>query len=465
MSLKNQSSFRLIIILVLVASVSLKAQRFTSSPYSRYGLGELNYQNFAHTLGTGGTSIAFINDTTSPFLLNMANPASYSGLRLTVFDAGIISNTVNLKSSGSNKILNNTSLAYLTFGFPISRRWGLSAGLLPYSSVGYNIKDQNELDSIGTVKYTYQGTGGINKAYVGNGYAIIPKTTRNRNELSLGFNASYLFGTIDNTRKVDFPSGNYLNSKLVGSTNVSDVSFDLGLLFSHTIDSVKTTIKDSLGNFHKGKKDINDTKISFGFIASVPAEINASSSVTATTYKTTSTGFEATQDTVLDYTDKKGNFKLPLMLGAGLSIKKGEKWIFGADYVMQQWSRFVIFDQPGNLNDNFRASLGGQYIPNKRSDVKGSYFKRVQYRAGVHYSGSYFQIKNRQLDEYGISFGLGLPLRKIKTGPQFTHSILNVGIELGKRGSTDLNLVEEQYGKVIIGLTLNDRWFIRHKYD
>jgi hypothetical protein len=465
MPLNFRSAFKLSFLLAALFTSSLKAQRFTSSPYSRYGLGEMNYQNFAHTLGMGGTSIAFLNDTTSPFLLNVANPASYSGIKLTVFDAGVISNTVNLKSGSSEQILNNTSLAYLNFGFPVTKRWGLSAGLLPYSSIGYSISDQDTLDNVGPVKYSYVGTGGINKFFIGNAYTIIPKTAKNKNDLSLGFNGSYLFGTLDNTRQTSFLSGNYLNTKIVQSINVSDVTLDFGILFTHTIDSVKTILKDSLGITYEGKKDINDTKISFGLTASLPDQLKATSTFTATSFKTNVYGYDATQDTIANYIDKKGHITLPLIIGAGFSVKKGEKWILGADYSMQQWSKYILFDESGNLNNNFRVSIGGQYIPNKRSDVKGSYFKRVQYRAGFHYGNTSYALKGNQLNEYGLGLGFGLPLRKIKVGSQFTHSILNIGLELGRRGSTDLNLVEEEYAKVILSLTLNDRWFIRHKFN
>ena len=47
----------------------LFSQILTSSPYSRYGLGELNLQTFATPAAMGGSFIAYHQDTIVHFLL------------------------------------------------------------------------------------------------------------------------------------------------------------------------------------------------------------------------------------------------------------------------------------------------------------------------------------------------------------------------------------------------------------
>ena len=37
--------------------------------------------------------------------------------------------------------------------------------------------------------------------------------------------------------------------------------------------------------------------------------------------------------------------------------------------------------------------------------------------------------------------------------------------EIGSRGTTDNNLIKENFIRFGIGLTLNDRWFIKTKYE
>ena len=133
------------------------SQSFTNSPYSRFGLGELQYGGFAHNISMGGIYNALQNDTTAPFHINTSNPASHASLRLTVFDFGIKSNFTTLEDSAKKVSSNQTALSYMALGFPVAKWWGASFGLLPYSSVGYTIHDEKEQDSIGTVKYSYQG--------------------------------------------------------------------------------------------------------------------------------------------------------------------------------------------------------------------------------------------------------------------------------------------------------------------
>ena len=434
-------------------------QRFTSSPYSRYGIGELNTTGLAPAVGMGNSTIAYLNDTISPYFINISNPASYSQLRLTTIDAGVLSNTIKIESADTSKIVNNTSIAYLAFGFPITKKWGMSAGLMPYSSVGYIITDTKNIDNIGNVDYSYKGTGGINRAYLGNSFSLFSNLLPRKDRLSFGFNASYLFGSINNERTNSFGSTGYYDTRITRSINISDITFDAGMLFTHTVDSIKETRKDSSGKISIQKKDIEDLKFTLGLTFTPTDNISATSNIVGLAEVSNFI------DTIENTIDKKGNIKLPLMLGTGFSIKKGERWILNLDYGMQQWSKFMLFDEHGGLNNSMRFGLGGQYIPNKRAEGKGVFFKKIQYRAGVRYADSYIEINGSKLREYSVSLGFGIPLRIIKIGPQFTHSMMNIGIELGTRGTTDNNLIKEQFGKVVVGITLNDRWFIKRKFD
>ena len=110
-------------------------------------------------------------------------------------------------------------------------------------------------------------------------------------------------------------------------------------------------------------------------------------------------------------------------------------------------------------------SMGIQYVPNKNAGKGESYFKKIFYRAGFRYTDTYLDLRNTALKDYTITFGAGFPLRKIKVGETYSQSIVNVGIELGQRGTTDNQLIRERYMRVVVGFTLNDRWFIKRKYD
>jgi hypothetical protein len=140
-------------------------------------------------------------------------------------------------------------------------------------------------------------------------------------------------------------------------------------------------------------------------------------------------------------------------------------WIFGVDYSMQDWSSFTSFGQSGILKNSQRIAVGIQYIPNKSAGTKEPYAKKIFYRAGFRYADSYLELQNTALKDYAVTFGAGFPLRKIKVGETYSQSVINVGFELGQWGTTENQLIREKYAKAVVSFTLNDRWFIKHKYD
>lgn len=413
------------------------SQPFTNSPYSRYGLGELQYGGFANNIPMGGIYNALQNDTIAPFFINSANPAALASTRLTVFDLGVTSNTTQLQTDNAKVLSNNTSLSYMALAFPVAKWWGASFGMLPYSSVGYKIYDEQVHDTIGTVKYSYEGEGGINQVYLGNGF-------RKKN-FSAGINISYLFGDLIFNSRDSFPkASNYYNTRLTQTTRVSDFYYRFGAQY---------------------RKQLSKSwSLTLGTSGSMKSNISIKKTVFAATYKN-DFGVEIVKDTILNENSVKDTITIPMMLGGGFVLKKGDKWLIGFDYSMQNWSEFNSFGQQGLLKNSQRIALGIQYIPNKNAGSKDSYFKRIFYRAGFRYTDTYLEIRNTALKDYAITFGAGFPLRKVKIGETYSQSIINFGFEIGKSGTMANQLIEQKYIKAVFSFTLNDRWFIKMKYD
>ncbi|MBI3502419.1 MAG: hypothetical protein HY063_11560 [Bacteroidetes bacterium] len=412
-------------------------QSFTNSPYSRFGLGELQYGGFASNIPLGGIYNALRNDTTAPYFINTSNPASHSSLRLTAFDFGVRSNFTKLETTGKKFSSNQTALSHMALAFPVTKWWGASFGLLPYSSVGYKIHTEQSQDSIGTVKYSYQGEGGLNQLYFGNGFRI--------KNFSLGVNAAYLFGDLVFSSRDSFPSGSgFYNTRFSQTTRVSNFYFTLGTQY-------KIQLK-------------KNWSLTLGATGGMKSYLKAKRSTFAATY-TNYFGVEVMKDTILNDQDVKDTVIIPMMFGGGVVLKKGDKWLFGFDYSLQQWSSFSSLNQAGLLKNSQRISFGVQYVPNKSAGTKESYAKKIFYRAGFRYASSYLDLNNVQLKDRAITFGAGFPLKKIKVGDTYSQSIINVAVELGQFGTTENNLVREKYVKVILGFTLNDKWFIKRKYD
>ena len=403
------------------------AQTRISSPYSRYGIGDLQNNKYLRNISMGGISYAF----RSPNSVNYTNPASYSALDTMsfVFETGVYSNLVQLNSNALSQKSNYTSLAYLVFGFPVVKWWGASIGLLPYSSVGYKISDEEILQGIGRTRYIYEGSGGVNQFYIGNALKI----TKN---FSVGFNAAYLFGYLNKTGTVSFPDSiNFLSLRLRNSRSVSDFQFVYGLQYQKSLN--------------------NGVKIGMGLVYNAPTNLSAKQDSLAYRFFSAG-GYESVKDTLINSDDTKGEVILPQGLGGGITIGKTDRWLVGMDYQYQDWKNYSSFGEKDSLKNSWTASFGAEFTP-KNSAVSG-YWKKVHYRIGARYNQTYLQLRNNQLTELAGSFGFGLPLKRSKT-------VINLGFELGQRGTMQDNLIQEKFGRVILSLSVYELWFIKRRFD
>lgn len=414
----------LTICMIAFFATILKAegQKLTSSPYSRYGIGDLYRPHFSLQYGLGGASAAITN----PAFINVSNPASYAWADLTVFETGIRSNTNRIQSSQSNQWTNNSTLGYIAFALPFTKHWGFAFGLLPYSGVGYRIFDSQYNNNLGTVSYQYVGSGGINRVFLGNAIKI-------KNKLALGFNASYLFGNMSKERTIFIRTINSYNSYVKEEILVSDFYFDAGLQF-------KTPVSNS-----------KEWNMAIGAAYSLRDNINAQYTQLAYAYSGSTI-----KDTALFLLDSTGVLSIPKKITAGIAFDKGEKWLYTVDYSMQNWSEFRWFGNNDSLQNITQLVAAVQYCPERYAI--NNFFKSMQYRMAIRVANTPYVVKETAINEYGITFGIGIPLRR-------SRSTVNLGIEIGERGTLDNNLIKEQFINVNFGVSISDKWFIKPKYD
>lgn len=378
-------------------------------------------------ISMGGISYGFRDSTT----VNFSNPASYTAFDTMsfVFETGVNSHFVELSTNDLSQGSNYTSLSHLVMGFPVTKWWGASIGLLPFSSVGYKISDYETQPSIGKIKYLYEGSGGLNQFYAGNAFRI--------KNLSVGFNAAYIFGTLDKLRTVTFPdSVNILAVRLKNSTLINNFLFTYG------------------AQYHKKLK--NGLNIGLGVVCSASTNLNARQDSLAYRFFTAGTGYETIKDTLINTQNTKGKIVLPMSIGGGFTIGKSDSWLVGVDYQTQNWKNYSAFGEKDSLKNSWMASIGGEFTPNHTS--VSNYWKRVHYRIGGRYNQTYLQLRNNQLSEYAVSFGFGFPLKRTKTS-------INLGFELGQRGTTENNLIKEQFGRVILSFSIYEFWFYKKKFE
>jgi hypothetical protein len=150
---------------------------------------------------------------------------------------------------------------------------------------------------------------------------------------------------------------------------------------------------------------------------------------------------------------------LPSRISLGAGIGEPKKWFVGTEFTFQNTSKFSnpIFEITNAKFVNASTiAIGGFFIPDYDSFSK--YWKRVVYRGGLHFENTGLEINNETINEFGMSFGLGLPI-----GGLFSNG--NIGLEFGKRGTTNQNLIQENFINLQFSLSLNDRWFQKRKYD
>ena len=154
--------------------------------------------------------------------------------------------------------------------------------------------------------------------------------------------------------------------------------------------------------------------------------------------------------------DTRGAIKLPSTVGFGFSFEKRFNWTVGADIQFRNWSDYQDFSgRDSGFENNYTVSVGAEFIPDVAS--VDNYLKRMAYRIGVTQQRSPFQVNDEYINDFGINFGVALPVR--------SFSSFDLSFQLGQRGSEDNDLIKERYFKVLLGVTFNDKWFIRRKFD
>lgn len=422
-------------------TVNTYAQQGTSSPYSFYGIGTLNFRGTVENRSMGGLSI--YNDSTH---LNLRNPAFYTGNNLKSFReesrpvrfsiGGNISAT-NLKNASTSASTSTVSFDYLAMSMPVGK-FGVGFGLIPFTSVGYSLQDFNP---DGMLDNFYEGNGGMNKAFLGLAYSVSSK-------LRVGVDLSYNFGNIENSAIAFVRDSEgaplQFQSRQLNESSLSGINFNLGVNYSTKIYEKYDFIVSA--TFQPESNITSRNNRSFSTITFNP--------LTGSTFPidTIEADLEASG---LDVTD----LTLPSRFSFGAGVGKPQNWFVGAEYSFQKTSKFanpIVSIENSNFEDAFRVSVGGYYIPNYTAFT--GYFKRVTYRGGIRYETTGLNVNNQTIDEFGITFGMGLPMRNV-----FSH--LNLGFEVGKRGTTSQNLIQENFFNTSLSLSLNDRWFEKRKFN
>lgn len=420
-----------VLVLVLV-SIHNFAQQTNSSPYSGLGIGDEIAERTVEEMSMGGVGTSSSNT----YNLNFNNPASLASLRLTTYTLAGENRAISFEDANGKDKSSSAYLSYLALGIPLGKpglepKGGFAFGFQPKTTIGYGIESFEFDGGEEPIEASfYNGDGGTNRVFLGSGYEVLKG-------FSIGVEAEYLFGAVENSivnQKKDIQYG----TKYEAVSDVEGMSFEVGFIY--------------------------EKKLKKNMFANVGANFGLESSLDSKGSEylyTLSTGsLSIPKDTILNETTR-GTYKTPLKTSLGFTIGKDNKWSAGIDYSFRE-----AIELTGNLktyNPQLRyqaassIAVGGYYVP--RYNSISSYWERVIYRWGFNFQNTGMMVDGTgngneytQIDQFGMSFGAGIPI-----GSQL--STLNMGFEFGQRGTDENGLTKENFFNFRLGLTLGNRWF------
>ena len=410
--------------LCLIFSTAAFSQENNASPYSYYGIGDVKFKGTVENRSMGGLGI--LPDSIH---VNLQNPATYNALKLTTYTIGVSDKARKLKTESASETANRATLDYLAVALPFNKL-GFAFGLMPYTSVGYKIQDNETIEGTEYVR-RFNGSGGLNRAFFGASVMVTP-------ELSVGADFQYNFGNIETKSIIMLPNlGVQYPTREINKSTYNGVSFNLGATYQRKINKLDWTSSVTYAPKSTLKSDTDRD------LATIMLTVNNN---------------EIVQDqletiTVEDESD------LPSVFTIGTGVGEARKWFAGVEFTSQSSNTLAArFDQVTNVSfkTSNRIAFGGYYIP--KYNAFNSYLSKVTYRAGLRFENTGLVINNEDIAERAFTFGMGLPL-----GSGFSN--VNVGFEIGRRGTTKANLIQENYVNIMLSLSINDRWFAKRRYD
>ena len=424
------------------------------SPYTMFGIGELQTIGTAQSRAMGGVGVAW-RSTQVP---SMANPAGYSATLQKSFlfsvgaEGNFLQNTqkrysgdeyVGLAKNGKNSV----NIHDIAIQFPLAKKLGMGISLMPYSSVGYNMSFLDQRDevagNVGAASYTYSGEGDVTEVKLGVGWEPFKN-------FSFGVAAKYYWGKITHNYTSAVANnivgdGKYLS--VIGKNEyvISNVKFQLGVQWNPITND----------------KRILTVGATYDYGGSLSPKVTKSLLLNNVYHTEVFTENGVSQ------------MSLPHSLKVG-TMYQDPKFMAAVEYEFQAWGsgNKGRFEESANNGmkvqyvDTHTAKLGFSYTPN-RFDVR-NYLKRISYRVGFRY-GQYYQAYNgHSIPEIAVTAGFGFPIKFMG------NSSIDVSLEYGMRGSHALmnnapkiGMIRQDYFKVGLGFILfgDDYWFVRQKYD
>lgn len=422
---------------------SVFAQPKDNAPYSRLGLGEPVNQTLS-AAAMGGLTATYMDG----LHVNVLNPASYGWLGAATFEAGAYVERSTIKTDDQKANVLSGNLNHLVLAFPMRNAlsdvlenkkrkvfWGMGLGLLPNTTIGYDIQTEESNAVSDSILNVFQGTGGTSKLVWGNGVRY--------ENFSAGINLSYTFGNLERTREVRLQDlGNAYIDQFVDDVSLRALQWVFGAQYKLDLDKKKITEENPFST----------KSLVFGVYGNPASDFNTRS--TSLRIGINDQLLPIVRDTAYNVTDEEKSGRMPAEWTFGVMYQEVEKLRIGLEYSVANWSKYENEAKPDVLFNSSKIALGVEYSPEATS--YNNYLKRIRYRAGFYYKDD---PRLEELKNYALTLGFGLPVIL----PRGQTSFVNLAIEFG-RFQTD-NQIDENFMKMSLGFTLNDgTWFYKRKF-
>lgn len=426
-----------------IAALPIMAQsNGSNSSYSRFGLGTLNEQSQGFNRSMGGVAQGLADGQ----IVNTLNPASYSRIDSVtfIFDVGMGMQFGRLSQNGNNINARNTSFDYATAGFRLCKGLGMGIGFVPYSTIGYNFAtaprrvtgSQTTGQDI-TTTTTYYGNGGLHQMFLGLGWNPFA-------HLSIGVNASYVWGSYNHSLAQTYSEGgttssNYISQNMAWDSDIRTYKLDFAAQYPIILNPQNMlTIGASVGLGHEIGSEVTMMR------------------------------YTSAKDTVQD--TRSDALELPLTFNVGAAWQHKGRLTLAADYQQQRWEGCRVpvastingIPQIDVRTDQYlirhQVKVGAEY----RQDPTGTdkrYANKIRYRIGAQYTTPYTRVNGADgPTEYGVTAGVALPIT------QSGRSVVNVGMEWMRRKPSVSTQITENYLMLHLGVTFSEHWFMKRKF-
>jgi hypothetical protein len=394
--------------LVLAFPSLVYSQEYSVNPYSIFGIGDVNMTDGGRLAGMGGSGMSLRGIR----VLNTLNPAALSALDSTtfIFDVAASGKGSRFTSGAVTQSNFNANFTKIALGFRLTHKWVIGAFVQPYSTVSYKVNSADFLGGGSTTTTTYIGNGGLNRFCITNSVNIT-KT------LSAGINATFLFGGIERSAQQT-----YLVKE---NSRTAKATFDFGLQYHRPIGAYE---------------------LGLGLVGSYRNVLN---------WNNTRMVYNENYVLVQEYKKYRTQIIIPEYYGGGISLSKGSAFMASLDYRFQRWSKTTDYTYGMTFVDTHKLLGGVAFIPNEQH--ASSYFGIIQYQAGFSVGNSYLNIYEHNTIDYEFFVGGAFPLRG--------GSLMNLALSYGRKGTSNYDLIREDYFRATFTFSILERWFMKRLYE